>query len=273
MKQNAVLADDAVDVVLRRQEGGILRLTMNRPAQRNALSEALIAALHGAIDDAAADASVRVVIIGAQGTAFSAGHDLKEIAAHRADADRGRAYFQWLMTACSALMQAIVMCPKPVIAQIQGQASAAGCQLVASCDLAIAADTSRFAVPGVAIGLFCSTPMVALSRNVGHKPAMEMLLTGEAIDASEAARLGLINRAVGSEALESETLALAGRIAAKSAAVVKIGKQAFYAQAEMGLAEAYDYCSRVMVENLLYRDAEEGIGAFIDKRRPEWEDR
>jgi enoyl-CoA hydratase/carnithine racemase len=270
---SAAVADTASDIVLKHQQDGILRLTMNRPAQRNALSEALIAALHGAVDEAGADASVRVVIIAAKGTAFSAGHDLKEIAARRSDADRGRGYFEWLMATCSAFMQAIVMCPKPVIAEVQGQAAAAGCQLVASCDLAIASDTARFAVPGINIGLFCSTPMVALSRNVGRKAAMEMLLTGETIDAAETARLGLVNRAVAPEVLERETMRLADRIAGQSAAVVKTGKRAFYAQAEMGLAEAYDYCSRVMVENLLYRDAEEGIGAFIDKRKPEWKDR
>lgn len=269
----AAVTDAASDVVIKHQDGPIMRLTMNRPAQRNALSEGLMAALHEAIDEAAADTSVRVVIIAAQGTAFSGGHDLKEIAARRSDADRGRGYFEWLMKVCSALMQAIVTCPKPVIAQVQGHAAAAGCQLVASCDLAIASDTARFAVPGIDIGLFCSTPMVALSRNVGAKAAMEMLLTGEAIEAGEAARLGLVNRAVAPDVVEVETLALAGRIAAKSAAVVKTGKRAFYAQAELGLAEAYDYCSRVMVENLLYRDAEEGIGAFIAKRPPQWEDR
>jgi enoyl-CoA hydratase/carnithine racemase len=269
----AAVADVASDLVLRHQEAGIVRLTMNRPAQRNALSEALMAALHSGLDEAAADPAVRVIIIAAQGPAFSGGHDLKEIAARRADADRGRAYFEWLMATCSSLMQAIVTCPKPVIAQVQGHAFAAGCQLVASCDLAVASDAARFAVPGIDIGLFCSTPMVALSRNVGAKAAMEMLLTGEAVDAREAARLGLVNRAVAPDALEGETLALAVRIAAKSAAVVKTGKRAFYAQAEMGLAEAYDYCSRVMVENLLYRDSEEGIGAFIEKRTPKWEDR
>jgi enoyl-CoA hydratase/carnithine racemase len=273
MSSIAAAADLSSDVLLRRQDDGIVRLTMNRPARRNALSEALLAALQSAVDEAAADPSARVVIIGAQGPVFSAGHDLKEIAARRADADRGRGYFEWLMSTCSALMQSIVTCPKPVIAQVQGQAFAAGCQLVASCDLAIASETAGFAVPGIDIGLFCSTPMVALSRNVGHKAALQLLLTGDTIDAHEAARLGLVNRAVGPEALERETLALARRIAAKSAAVVKTGKRAFYAQAEMGLAEAYDYCSKVMVENLLYRDAEEGIGAFIDKRLPAWQDR
>lgn len=251
----------------------VARLTMSRPAQRNALSEGLIAALHSAIGEAATDPQVRVVVIAAEGPAFSAGHDLKEIAARRADADRGRGYFEWLMRACSDLMQSIVTCPKPVIAEVQGIASAAGCQLVASCDLAIAADTARFATPGVNIGLFCSTPMVALSRNIGRKAAMEMLLTGEPIDAQEAARLGLVNRAVPADALADETMALARRIAAQSAAVVKTGKRAFYAQAEMPLAEAYEYCSRVMVENLLYRDSEEGIDAFVAKRRPVWQDR
>jgi enoyl-CoA hydratase/carnithine racemase len=176
------------------------------------------------------------------------------------------------MHTCSQLMQTIVTSPKPVIAQVQGMATAAGCQLVASCDLAVASETARFAVSGINFGLFCSTPMVALSRNVGRKAAMEMLLTGEAIDAHEAARLGLVNRAVAAEALEAETWALARRIAAQSAAVVKTGKRAFYAQAEMPLAEAYAYCSRVMVENLLFRDSEEVISAFIDKRPPRWED-
>lgn len=273
MPSTAAVADIAPDILLTHRESGILRLTMNRPAQRNALSEALLAALMSAIDEAAADPSVRVVIIGANGPAFCGGHDLKEIAARRADGDGGRSYFEWLMKTCSAVMQAIVTCPKPVIAQVQGQAFAAGCQLVASCDLALASQSARFAVPGIDIGLFCSTPMVALSRNVGAKAAMAMLLTGEAVEAHEAARLGLVNRAVADEALERETLVLARVIAAKSAAVVKTGKRAFYAQAEMPLAEAYDYCSRVMVENLLYRDAEEGIDAFIDKRKPRWEDR
>jgi enoyl-CoA hydratase/carnithine racemase len=269
----AAAAEIAPDILLREHEDGILRLTMNRPAQRNPLSEAMLAALHGAIDEAGADKSVRVVIIAAEGPAFSAGHDLKEIAARRGDADRGRGYFEWLMATCAAFMQAVVMCPKPVIAEVQGQAAAAGCQLVGSCDLAVAADTARFAVPGINIGLFCSTPMVALSRNVGRKAAMEMLLTGETIEAAEAARLGLVNRAVAPERLSDETMKLARRIAGQSAAVVKTGKRAFYAQAEMGLAEAYDYCSKVMVENLLFRDAEAGIAAFIDKRKTEWEDR
>lgn len=263
----------AQDILPQRLDGGVLRLTMNRPAQRNALSEALIAALQEAIDAAAADPAVRVVVIAAAGPAFSAGHDLKEITTRRADPDGGRSYFEWLMGACSHLMQTIVNCPKPVIAEVQGLATAAGCQLVASCDLAVASQTARFGTPGVAIGLFCSTPMVALSRNVPRKHAMEMLLTGDAIEAEQAERIGLVNRIVRPEALEAETAALAKKLTGKSAPVLKIGKAAFYAQVEMPLAEAYDYCSRVMVENLLHRDAEEGISAFIEKRRAQWHDR
>lgn len=271
--QTVTVAAAASEVLVSRREDGILRLTMNRPSQRNALSEALIAALQTAIDEAAVDHGVRVVVIAAEGPVFSAGHDLKEITARRSDGDGGRAYFHWLMETCSRLMQSIVNSPKPVIAEVQGLAAAAGCQLVASCDLAVASEMARFATPGVAIGLFCSTPMVALSRNVGRKQAMEMLLTGEPIDAGEAVRIGLVNRAVPAAMLQAETLALARKIAAKSSPVVKIGKQAFYAQAEMPLAEAYAYASRVMVENLLYRDSEEGIGAFIAKRPPQWQDR
>ena len=263
----------AQDILPQRLDGGILRLTMNRPAQRNALSEALIAALQEAIDGAAADPAVRAVVIAAAGPAFSAGHDLKEITTHRGDPDGGQSYFEWLMGACSHLMQTIVNCPKPVIAEVQGLATAAGCQLVASCDLAVASQTARFGTPGVAIGLFCSTPMVALSRNVPRKQAMEMLLTGDTIDAEQAERIGLVNRVVRPEALEAETAALAKKLVGKSAPVLKIGKAAFYAQIEMPLAEAYEYCSRVMVENLLYRDAEEGISAFIEKRPAQWHDR
>lgn len=268
-KPDGRLANEILSV---RIDGGVLRLTMNRPAQRNALSEGLIAALQEAIDGAAADPAVRVVVVAATGPAFSAGHDLKEITVHRSDPDGGQGYFEWLMGACSQLMQRIVNCPKPVIAEVQGLATAAGCQLVASCDLAVTSQTARFGTPGVAIGLFCSTPMVALSRNVPRKHAMEMLLTGDTIDAEQAERIGLVNRVVRPEALQAETAALARKIAGKSAPVLKIGKEAFYAQAQMPLAEAYNYCSRVMVENLLYHDAEEGISAFIEKRRPQWQD-
>lgn len=249
----------------------IAELRLNRPAARNALSRDLIAALGDAIANLGRDADVHVIILSAEGNVFSAGHDLKEISAARTGEDGGRAFFEDTMTACSAMMRGIVTCPKPVIAAVQGTATAAGCQLVASCDLAVASEAARFATPGVNIGLFCSTPMVALSRNVSRKAAMEMLLTGDLIEAGRARDWGLVNRVVAPDALMEETRALAGQIAAKSPKTLKIGKEAFYAQAEMPLADAYDYASRVMVENLMARDAEEGIGAFIDKRPPEWE--
>ena len=250
--------------------GGVLRLTLNNPQARNSLSRSMMAALHGAIKAAADDSAIRVIVIAANGPAFCAGHDLKEVTAHRADADKGRAYFEALMADCSALMQAIVNCPLPVIAEVQAVASAAGCQLVASCDLAIASEDARFQTPGVNIGLFCSTPMVALSRNISRKAAMEMLLTGDAIDATEAIRIGLVNRVVAAPALSAEVAALAKSIASKPASTVKIGKQAFYRQLEMPLAEAYAYAADVMTENLLARNSQEGIGAFIAKRPPDW---
>ncbi len=248
-------------------------LTLNRPQARNSLSEALIAALTEALADISADTRVRAIVIAANGPAFSAGHDMKEMTARRSDADRGRAYFKQLMDACATMMQAIVHLPKPVIAAVQGPASAAGCQLVASCDLAIASSAAKFATPGVNIGLFCSTPMVALSRNVSRKAAMEMLLLGDLVSAEEAHRIGLINRVVAPGAERDEALKVARQIASKSALTVKIGKEAFYRQLEMSLADAYRYTSDVMVENMLARDAEEGIGAFIEKRTPSWEDR
>lgn len=254
-------------------EYGILRLVLDAPSSRNALSEAMMAALQAALDAAATDPAVRVIVIAANGPAFSAGHDLKELTARRADADRGRAYFGKVMTACARLMTTIVRLPKPVIAEVGGVATAAGCQLVASCDLAVAGEDVRFATPGVHIGLFCSTPMVALSRNVAPKQAMEMLLTGEPIDAATALRFGLVNRVVLREALAGETEALARRIASKSPLTLRIGKEAFYRQAGMTLDEAYRFCAEIMVENMLARDAEEGIGAFIEKRDPVWEGR
>jgi len=260
-------------VVLREDADAIAVLTLNRPQQRNSLSEALIAALTTALADIANDSQVRVVVLAANGPAFSAGHDMKEMTARRIDPDRGRAYFKQLMDACATMMQAVVHLPKPVIACVHGPASAAGCQLVASCDLAIASDAAKFATPGVNIGLFCSTPMVALSRNVARKHAMEMLLTGDLIDAEEARRIGLINRVVPAGTERDAALALARQIASKSSLTVKIGKEAFYRQLEMSLADAYRYAADVMVENMLARDAEEGIGAFIEKRTPSWEDR
>ena len=253
--------------------GPVAILTLNRPAARNSLSEGLIAELHTALDAIRDDTSVRAVVIAASGTTFSAGHDMKELTARRTDADRGRAFFTQMMTACSEMMQAIVKLPKPVIAAVQGVATAAGCQLVASCDLAIASDAARFATPGVDIGLFCSTPMVALSRNVPRKQAMEMLLTGEMISAERAREIGLVNRVVAADTERAIAIELATQIASKSAYTLKIGKEAFYRQAEMSLQDAYKFASQVMTENMMARDAEEGIGAFIEKREPKWQDR
>ena len=259
--------------LLREEVGSIAVLTLNRPDSRNALSEAMLAALGEALGAIAADREVRAVVLAANGPAFSAGHDLKELSARRKDADRGRGYFKQIMDACSAVMQMIVRLPQPVVAAVEGVASAAGCQLVASCDLAVVASAARFATPGVNIGLFCSTPMVALSRNVGRKAAMEMLLTGEMISADEALRIGLVNRVVAPGRAREEAVTLARQIAGKSTAVVRLGKEAFYRQLEMGLADAYSYTAEVMVENMLARDAEEGIGAFVEKRAPSWQDR
>ncbi len=252
-------------------EGGVLRLVMNNPPA-NTLSDAMLAAFQSALDAAEGDAAVRVIIIAANGHLFCAGHDLKELTPHRQDDDRGRVYFKSLMDKCSAIMQSIVNHPKPVIAEVNGLATAAGCQIVASADLAIASEDATFCTPGVHIGLFCSTPMVALSRNVLRKHAMEMLLTGEAITPSHAREIGLINRVVPVEYLEKITLQYARNIAKKSSHTLKIGKQAFYQQTEMNLADAYAHTAQVMTENMLARDAEEGIGAFLDDRTPEWRD-
>ena len=265
-------AADSSLILLRDDKANIATLTLNRPHARNSLSEAMLEALGDALTAIAHDHSVRVVLIAANGPAFSAGHDLKELNAHRKDEDRGRAYFKHIMAMCSTVMQQVVTLPQPVIAVVGATATAAGCQLVASCDLAVASNAARFATPGVNIGLFCSTPMVALSRNVSRKAAMEMLLTGELISAEEAARIGLVNHVVAAGHEHAAAFKLAEKIAAKSALTVKIGKEAFYRQAEMPLAEAYSYASEVMVENMLARDAEEGIGAFIEKRAPTWRD-
>ena len=260
-------------VLLRERDNDIAILVLNRPQARNSLSEAMLTALSAAFTEIAADKTIRAVVLAANGPAFCAGHDLKEVTSRRSDADGGRAYFKHIMTICSAMMQQIVNLPQPVIAAVQGVASAAGCQLVASCDLAVASSTAKFATPGVDIGLFCSTPMVALTRNVARKHAMEMLLTGEMIDAEDAARIGLINRVVAPGEERKAALALAKKIAAKSSYVLNLGKQAFYRQAELGLAEAYAYAAEVMTENMMARDAKEGICAFIEKRDPSWEDR
>lgn len=273
MTSQPLAAEANAAAVLHEISDGIAVLTLNRPASRNALSEDMIAALHAAIDACAADRAVRAVVATANGSAFCAGHDLKELTARRSDADRGRSYFHQIMTSCSAMMQAIVNCPKPVIAAVNGVATAAGCQLVATCDLAVASSNAKFATPGVDIGLFCSTPMVALTRNVTRKQAMEMLLTGDAISADTALSIGLINRVVEPGTERAEAIALASKIARKSAHVIKIGKTAFYRQAEMPLADAYRYAAEVMTENMMAHDAAEGITAFIEKRPPHWEDK
>ena len=259
--------------VLRENLQGVAVLTLNAPRSRNALSEAMIAALHSELNSIRDDNAIRAVVIAAVGPAFSSGHDLKELSAHRGDADRGRAFFARIMTSCSAMMQAIVGLPKPVIAAVQGVATAAGCQLVATCDLAVASEAATFATPGVDIGLFCSTPMVALSRNVPRKHAMHMLLTGEPVSAARARELGLVNTVVPAGAEREAAIALAQKIARKSAHTIKTGKEAFYRQSEMSLADAYLYTAQVMTDNMMARDAEEGIAAFIAKRDPHWEDR
>src|SRR6476469_2037555 len=274
MKTQTARAASAQPPILQRQTlGSIGVLTLNRPEARNSLSEELIAELHAALKEIHGDAGVRAVVIAANGPAFSSGHDMKELTARRADPDRGRAYFAQVMNACSAMMQAIVHLPKPVVAAVQGVATAAGCQLVASCDLAVASERAAFATPGVDIGLFCSTPMVALSRNVARKQAMEMLLTGEPVPAARARDIGLVNRVVAAGAERDAAIALATKVALKSAYTIKLGKAAFYRQAEMSLAEAYRYAAEVMTENMMARDAEEGIGSFIEKREPKWQDR
>lgn len=253
-------------------ENGILRLTLNDVARRNALSEAMLAALGTAFADAGADPQVRVVVLAANGPAFCAGHDLKEMTAGRSQEDGVKAYFAHVMAMCAGVMQGIVNCPKPVIAEVTGVATAAGCQLVASCDLAIAADTAQFSTPGVHIGLFCSTPMVALSRNVADKYAMEMLLVGDMTSAVRAAEIGLVNRVAAPQALQEATMEMARKIASKSSMTLATGKRAYYAQREMTLPDAYDYASGVMVDNMLAQDAREGIDAFIEKRAPQWQD-
>ncbi len=262
-----------VPAVLREEFGAVAVLTLNRPEARNTLSDAMMAALGEAFAAISRDSRIRAVVLAATGPAFCAGHDLKELTARRSDPDRGRAYFAQVMETCSALMQSIVHLPQPVVAAIQGMATAAGCQLVASCDLAIASSAAKFCTPGVDIGLFCSTPMVALSRNVAPKHAMDMLLTGEPITAEDARRIGLVNQVVSPGNERDEAIALARRIASKSGMTVRLGKEAFYRQIEMGLSDAYRLASQVMVENMMRDDAAEGIGAFLEKRTPEWNQR
>ena len=250
--------------------GSVLSLTIDNPSA-NLLSVVVMESLQAELDAAAADEAIRVVVIAAAGRLFSAGHDLKEMTAHRSDPDGGKSFFERTFALCSRLMQSVVNLPKPVIAEVDGVATAAGCQLVASCDLAVASDRSRFGVNGIDVGLFCSTPAVALTRAVSGKRAMEMLLTGEMIDAATALEFGLVNRVVPRERLTDTVNDYATRIAAKSPTAVKLGKRAVQAQARLDLPGAYDHASRVMVENMLAADAEEGINAFFEKRAPKWQ--
>lgn len=254
------------DILLRNDRNGIARLTLNQPATRNALSVAMLTALEDALELIAADPSVRVLVVRGAGPGFCAGHDLREVRSFDGPARAA------LFAQCSRMMQRLTTLPVPVIAQVHGIATAAGCQFVATCDLAIAADTARFAVSGINVGLFCSTPMVALSRVVPRKAALEMLLTGDMVSAAEAARLGLINRAVAETELDDAVDALARTLATKSRSAVALGKPAFYRQAELPLADAYAHTAAVMVHNMEAHDANEGIDAFIGKRPPVWAD-
>ena len=250
---------------------GLYRLTLNDAKKRNALSEEMMAKVKSSLSDATDNKSIRVIIIAGNGPAFCSGHDLKQMTAGRDNDDQGLTYFKKVFASCSELMQMIVEHPKPIIAEVSGVAAAAGCQLVACCDLAVAGKSARFITPGVNIGLFCSTPMVALSRNVSNKAAMEMLLTGEMVSADKAEHIGLINRVTDDADLKQETTALAELIASKSSLTLKIGKEAFYKQKDMPLSEAYDFASKVMVDNMLEHDAKEGIGSFLEKRKPKWQ--
>ncbi|MDA9869173.1 enoyl-CoA hydratase [Gammaproteobacteria bacterium] len=267
------MSEDKKILITEKSNKGILRLVMNNLDYKNALSKKMIGMLGDEIKGASSDKSIKVIVLAAKGNVFCSGHDLKEITAARENKDSGEEFYQDLFDSCSALMQLIVNTPQPIIAEVDGVATAAGCQLVASCDLAIASNESQFATPGVNLGLFCSTPMVALSRNINKKNAMEMLLTGDFINASKAKEIGLINNLVKKEELTPEVTTLAEKIASKSSMTVSTGKQAFYAQAEMDLSAAYKYSSKTMKDNLLRHDAKEGINAFMEKRPPDWKDK
>lgn len=258
------------DLVLCDVAEGVARVTMNRPAALNALSDAMLAGLMAVLDRLETDPGVKVIVLKGAGKAFCAGHDLREMQAGRASPDRGASYFADLFSRCAALMQRLPRMPQPVIAQVQGIATAAGCQLVASCDMAVAAGDARFGVNGVNIGLFCSTPMVALTRNLPRKQAFEMLTTGEFIPADRARELGLVNRVVPPAELDTETLNLARTVAGKLGAALRIGKRGFYDQIGLPLDQAYESTGAAMVENMLLRDTDEGINAFIEKRKPDW---
>ncbi|HRK71342.1 MAG TPA: enoyl-CoA hydratase [Micropepsaceae bacterium] len=267
---NAKTSTDDATLRIRGPEKGVLALTLNDTKSRNALSLGLIRQLRGTLNTAGADPAIRVVVLGATGPVFSSGHDLKELTAHRADPDKGVRFFRMLFNQCGALMTEIARLPKPVIAAVRGTATAAGCQLVAACDLAVAAKSATFATPGVDIGLFCASPAVAISRNVGAKRAMEMLLTADKLTAAEALQAGLINRVVDDKELDAAVAELAARIAAKSAAAIRFGKAAFHRQRNMDLDKAYGLMARVMTANMLHADAGEGITAFLEKRVPKW---
>jgi len=258
-------------LVVRNDTGAVARLTLNSPSNLNALSDAMLAALQAEFDQLMDDSSIRVIILSGVGKAFCAGHDLKEMTAGRKADDGGRAYFKDLFNRCAHLMMTLPRLPQPIIAEVHGIATAAGCQLVASCDLAVAAEGTKFGVNGVNIGLFCSTPMVALSRNIPRKQAFEMLTTGQFIDSTRAEELGLINRSVAPGDLQKETESLAALVASKLGSAVKIGKSAFYEQIQMPLDQAYAYTGSIMVENMLVPDTAEGISAFLEKREPDWD--
>lgn len=263
---------DNEGVLLREDRDAVAILTLNRPEARNSLSAELMAAFQAQIDEIAESNTIKVAVITANGPAFSAGHDIRELESHRNDPDGGRQYYWDSFTRSTKLMQSIVRCPKPVIAAVTGAATAAGCQLVATCDLAVAGTDAEFCTPGVHIGLFCSTPMVALARNVGRKRAMEMLLLGEMVGAEKAHEFGLVNTVVPNDRTLDEAMRMAGQIASKSAPTVAIGKQAFYRQVEEPLGTAYETASRTMLDNMMFADAEEGLDAFLNKRPPEWKD-
>lgn len=265
---SAVLQSEQEPILLRADADGVATLTLNRPGQFNSLSEEMLAELQGALDAIARDSSVRAVVIAGAGKAFCAGHDLKQMRANHS-----KEYMQKLFRQCGRVMTTIAQMPQPVIARIHGIATAAGCQLVAACDLAVAADVARFAVSGINVGLFCSTPAVALSRNMGRKQAMEMLLTGDFIDAAEAQRRGLVNRVAPLDQLDAEVKKLTDSICGKSAVAVSMGKLMFYRQLEMGLEGAYQFASETMACNMMSEDAAEGIDAFMQKRKPEWKGR
>ncbi|RMF01536.1 MAG: enoyl-CoA hydratase [Alphaproteobacteria bacterium] len=263
---------DNEDILLRSDDGPVSLLTLNHPQARNCLSEALLNALQEQIDSIAQSRTAKAVVIAANGPVFSSGHDIRELNAHRSDPDGGRSYFEKIFNISSRLMKSIVRCPKPVIAAVTGTATAAGSQLVATCDLAVASAEAEFCTPGVHIGLFCSTPMVALSRNVGRKRAMEMLLLGEMIGAEDAARYGLVNRVVPKEQVIPEAMEMARKIASKSSQTIAIGKATFYRQVEEPLGQAYDTAAEAMAANMMIADAEEGLCAFLEKREPHWSD-